>query len=633
MAYPQTRTRPHPPAAAPPTTCGEELAEPLASLTRAVLGQDYRRQIAVRDVVAALGDRPATGETQAEEARYCYTLLAQAVPALGGSALAIAVDEQQCYRLFDWAAALAPRLLALLSGHLPLVIGAISELGNGTAFQSECLRELDTGAATGVAMVTELGHGTDAIHLETTATWQPETRSFRLDSPTASSVKFMPNVATASPRCVVVAARLVVADVDEGVWPILVRLRTTSGLIDGAEVVALPDNGFGLWMDNALTRFRGVIVPEAALLAGDAGWFDDRGCFHCELTTAQRFARTMNPLYAARLCMAGAAVSAARAGLALTIAYAARRRVGPDAATMISHDHVARDLVGAMAEVWAMTALVAAVREECARAGLTAGEVALWGMLTKSAASHTAWRVLEVCRERCAAQGILRANYLSDYITVSQGIKTAEGENSAMLAAAGRAVRRGGRPRLAGVSDAPIRSWWHRLIVERERLLATAPPDPQQPDCAAAQLASAVNDRLAIEALTAVAAKSDSPAAQPILNDLTAVYGLGRVRAEADWFTAHALLDQQRAEDLDRELRSHTLALHPWLPVLARSFGLPDLPAPIAGDSTAAWIEFAGWTEDFAPGTAVGCVDPPTGEPGTADSAGPASAKTPLGHV
>ncbi|MEI4390018.1 hypothetical protein V9111_10775, partial [Streptococcus agalactiae] len=76
--------------------------------------------------------------------------------------------------------------------------------------------------------------------------------------------------------------------------------------IAGADVVALPDNGFGLWMDNALTRFDGVIVPEAALLGGDAGWCDDRGCFHCELTTAQRFARTMSPLYAARLCMASA---------------------------------------------------------------------------------------------------------------------------------------------------------------------------------------------------------------------------------------------------------------------------------------------------------------------------------------
>ncbi|WP_433574903.1 acyl-CoA dehydrogenase family protein [Nocardia brasiliensis] len=601
MAYPQTRTRPQTPGLAPPTASAEESAEPLASLTRAVLGEgeDYAAQMDVRDAVAALGDRPGTGETQSEEARYCYTLLEQAVSALGGSALAIAADEAQCYRLFDWAAALAPRLLALLSGHLKLVIAAITELGNGAELQSSCLQELDTGAVSGVALVTELGHGTDAIHLETTATWQPDQRCLRLDSPKPSSVKFMPNLATPLPRCVVVAARLLVDGVDEGVWPLLVRLRTPSGLIEGADVVALSDNGFGLWMDNALTRFHGALVPEEALLGGDAGWFDERGRFHCELTTAQRFARTMSPLYAARLGMAGAAVSAARAGLALTIAYAQRRHVGSDAATMISRDHVAHDLVHGMGEVWAMTALVAAVRTECARDDVDAGQVALWGMLTKPAASHTAWTALEMCRERCAAQGILRANYLSDYITVCQGIKTAEGENSAMLAAAGRAVRRRGKPRLTGVSGAPIRSWWHRLLVERERLLAGAPPPPRQPDCASVELARAVNDRLALEALNAVAARTNDAGAQQILHDLTAVYGLSRVRVNADWFTAHGLLDQQRAQDMDRELRSHTLALQPWLPMLARSFGLPEIPAPIAGDCTAAWIEFAGWSEAF----------------------------------
>ncbi|MEU7219747.1 acyl-CoA dehydrogenase family protein [Nocardia iowensis] len=576
--------------------------EPLASLTATVFGDgDYMDQVRIRDVVAALGDVPGSGETQSEEALYSYPLLERAIAALGGSARAIAADDGASYALFDWAAALAPRLLVVLAGHLKLSIAAIEKLGDGSPFQQQCLRDLDTGAAAGVGLVTELEHGSDAIHLETTATWLPEQRSFRLDTPTAGAVKFMPNLATAVPRCVVVSARLIVDRADEGVWPFLMRLRTAEGLVEGVDVKPLPDNGFGLWMDNAMTRFHGALIPESALLGGDVAGFDASGRFRCELTVRQRFARTTSPLHSARLCMAGAAVSAARAGLELAVGYASHRLVGPDGSSMISHDHVAGQLTHAMSDMWAMTCLVNAVRAHCARGDVDSGEVALWAMLTKPVASYTSWAVIEMCRQRLAAQGILRANYLTDYVALCEGILTAEGETWAMLGAAGRALRRSEVPHLSGIDERP-RQWWYRLLVERERSLAQDAGSQRHPDSAAIELATAVAVRTAVDAMCTAAADMNDPAAQRSLYDLMALYGLRHVSEHANWYIAHGLLGRARAARLHRNLCSRAAAVEHRLPILARAFAVPeDLPAPIAGDTTARWIAFAGWDLPIRP--------------------------------
>ncbi|MFI6041950.1 acyl-CoA dehydrogenase family protein [Nocardia sp. NPDC051321] len=578
---------------AAPVACG---GEPLAALTATVFGDDdYINQVRIRDVVAALGDIPRSGETQTEEASYSYLLLARALAALGGSARTIAADDNSSYALFDWAAALAPRLLVLLPGHLKLTVAAIENLGDNSSFQQQCLHDLDSGAAAGVGLVTELDHGSDAIHLETTATWLPEQRSFRLDTPTAGAVKFMPNVAAPIPRCVVVYARLIADGTDEGVWPFLMRLRTAEGLVEGVDVKPLPDNGFCLWMDNAMTRFHGALIPESALLGGDVAGFDVTGRFHCALTARQRFARAMSPMHSARLCTAGAAVSAARAGLALAVGYASHRRVGPDEASMITHDHVAGQLAHAMSDMWAMTCLVNAVRAHCARGDIDGAEVALWAMLTKPVASYTSWAVIEMCRQRLAAQGILRANYLTDYVALCEGILTAEGETWAMLGAAGRAVRRSGIPHLAGIDECP-RAWWYRSLVEREQVLAEEAESVHHPDSAAIELAMSVTVRTAVDAMWNAAADMNNPVAQQCLYDSAALYGLRHVNDNADWYVAHGLLGRGRAAGLRRNLWARSAAVEHQLPILARAFAVPeDLPAPIAGDTTARWIAFAGW--------------------------------------
>lgn len=103
------------------------VSEPVTSLRRVLFGgeREFARHMRIRDELAALGDVPRSGVTQAQEALASYTLLPRAIEAMGGSARAIAADERASYALFDWSAAVAPRLWTLLSGHIKLSIAAV----------------------------------------------------------------------------------------------------------------------------------------------------------------------------------------------------------------------------------------------------------------------------------------------------------------------------------------------------------------------------------------------------------------------------------------------------------------------------------------------------------------------------
>ncbi|WP_433204996.1 hypothetical protein ACQP1G_17155 [Nocardia sp. CA-107356] len=130
-----------------------------------IFGEHYDEQMRMRDVVVGLRDRPESRKTHAEDVRKGYDLLRNVVTELGGLSRKIAADYHKLCALFDWAAIAAPRLLPILSGHFNLTIGAIERLGNGSAYQQECLDELDAVRAVGVLLLSEIGSGTNVFRL------------------------------------------------------------------------------------------------------------------------------------------------------------------------------------------------------------------------------------------------------------------------------------------------------------------------------------------------------------------------------------------------------------------------------------------------------------------------------------
>ncbi|XP_060084929.1 peroxisomal acyl-coenzyme A oxidase 1-like [Ylistrum balloti] len=115
---------------------------------------------------------------------------------------------------------------------------------------------------------TELGHGTFLRGLETTATYDPETQEFVLNSPTITSMKYWPANLGKTVNCCVVMAKLVTQGKSHGIHSFVVSLRDleTHKTLPGIEVGDIgPKFGFNE-NDNGYLRFHHVRIPRDHML-------------------------------------------------------------------------------------------------------------------------------------------------------------------------------------------------------------------------------------------------------------------------------------------------------------------------------------------------------------------------------
>ncbi|MDN2495965.1 hypothetical protein FHY52_04530, partial [Nocardia nova] len=458
-----------PPMTTQPVTAPEDRLDRdrlVTGLRIALFGPDPEPRARVRAVVTGLGDVPRSGLTEAERAAAGPRLL-RAVLAELGPGERIATDVQLRGVLCEEAAIGAPRLLPVLTGHFDLAMGAIMALGNGSAYQRDCLSALSSGDALGVLMLTETGGANGADH-RLIADMDSATRTIRFHSADMLATSFMPNVAACDvSTVVVVAARLLVDGEDNGVFLFVLRLRDRDGLAEGVEVVRLPDNGFD--MDNAITRFSGRRVPADALLGGTWARVTEEGRLDCSVPLRRRFHDSIVALGDGRLDLAGASIAAARAAVA-SVANFAAQRVSGAGTRMIDRDAVEADLVDGVVSVVAASVLVRQLR--VMRAGTTSsdGTQALWSMLAKPALTLIAHRVLSTCRLRAAAHGTLDISRLTDWHTTIVGAMIAEGETQVLQVKSGTALSIQPHPVLPGTpDDLPPEI---QLLVRREVILA-----------------------------------------------------------------------------------------------------------------------------------------------------------------
>ncbi|MFG1792669.1 acyl-CoA dehydrogenase family protein [Nocardia sp. NPDC049149] len=573
------------------------------ALREVIFGAHTSLHTQVRDLVVGLSDLPPSGLTFARETEIAPALLRAVIAGLGRPASEIAADAHLRGALCDWAQVAAPRLLLVLTGHFDLTVGAILALGNGSRYQQDCLAELDTGAALGVLMLTELG-GTNGADQQTIARWDTAAGEFRLSTPAASAVKIMPNVADARvPKTAVVTARLLVDGRDEGVLPFLLRLRTRHGLADGVHVVRLPDKDSAP-MDHAMIRFDDVRLPRAALLGGDWAQMSTDGRFDCTLPPRKRFHRAISVLGNGRLDLANAAIASARAALAGLVNYTRQRRPGAGM-LMADRDAVQRDLVTGLAAVYAASGLGLRLRDLRATTTGSGQEHAVWSMLAKPLLSNTAHQVLMMCRQRAAAQGALRVNHIVDWVGNLEAIITAEGENQIMQITAGKQGRDLTALRLP---DTPRMPWYIDTLAERERTIAAdlhngsyhSAGHALGPDSAAIELATATAERLAATALATAALNTSDPTAKELIGAAAGAYALERIHARGTWYTAHRRMSPDLATWVTTELNRLHGVLSAHLPIMVAAFDIPDLPGPIfATDYIRAWQDYAGWDDEI----------------------------------
>lgn len=163
-----------------------------------------------------------------------------------------------------------------LTLHYVMFIPAI--MGQGTVKQQGYwIQRAWTCSIIGTYAQTELGHGTFIRGLETTATYDPETKEFILNSPTLTSYKWWPGGLGQTANYAVVVAQLYTQGQCRGIHPFIVQLRdeNTHEPLPGIKIGEI---GTKLGMNatnNGFLGFESVRIPREHMLMKNSQVLED----------------------------------------------------------------------------------------------------------------------------------------------------------------------------------------------------------------------------------------------------------------------------------------------------------------------------------------------------------------------
>ncbi|KAH8986458.1 hypothetical protein EDB92DRAFT_1879168 [Lactarius akahatsu] len=145
------------------------------------------------------------------------------------------------------------------------------------------VKSLLKGETIGLSLLSERGHGLDALNIETTA-HQQEDGSYILHTPHEEATKIMPssNPTFGMNKIALVMARLIIKGEDRGIRHFIVPLCNTREHFPGILSIRLPLRSGASPLDYSMTRFNKVKLPATALISDTyevpkdarAAWWD-----------------------------------------------------------------------------------------------------------------------------------------------------------------------------------------------------------------------------------------------------------------------------------------------------------------------------------------------------------------------
>ena len=346
--------------------------------------------------------------------------------------------------------------------------GSIAQLGTEKHHRRH-LSRVATLELPGCYAMTETGHGSNVRDLRATATYDPATREFVINTPDKGARKDYVGNAALHGRIATVFARLRVpcggedsatephhrpdeaaspvspALDDHGVHAFLVPIRADGGTV--LPGVRIEDCGAkeGLnGVDNGRIWFDGVRVPRDALLDRFAQ-VSPEGEYHSPIPSpGRRFFTMLGTLIAGRISIAAASQTVARKALVIAVRYTAgRRQFGPAAGPEVPVlDYLAlqRELLPRLARTYAMGFAVRDLIRRYANPEPDRRELEVRAAALKAAASRHALDTLQACREACGGQGYLAENRFGRLKADTDVFATFEGANPVLLQLAAKGL-------------------------------------------------------------------------------------------------------------------------------------------------------------------------------------------------
>ncbi|MET0698467.1 MAG: acyl-CoA dehydrogenase [Mycobacterium sp.] len=208
--------------------------------------------------------------------------------------------------------------------------GAVENLGTERHHQAYVRRIIDLDLL-GCFAMTETGHGSDVQSIETTATYDPATEEFVIDSPTPSSRKDYIGGAAETARVAAVFAQLITQEggepVNHGVHCLVVPIRGEDGVdLPGVTTSDCHYKGGLPGVDNGRIMFDHVRVPRENLLNKYADVAADGTYSSAIENPNRRFFTMLGTLIRGRITVGGSAGAAARVALDIATRYALQRK-------------------------------------------------------------------------------------------------------------------------------------------------------------------------------------------------------------------------------------------------------------------------------------------------------------------
>jgi acyl-CoA oxidase len=319
--------------------------------------------------------------------------------------------------------------------------GAIDNLGTERHHEAYVRKAIDLDLV-GCFGMTETGHGSDVQALETTATYDPATGEFVIDSPTPTSRKDYIGGAAESAQVSAVFAQLITKGENHGVHCFIVPIRDEYGNdLPGVRTSDCHYKGGLPGVDNGRIQFDHVRIPRDNLLNRYGDVAED-GTYSSPIDNPnRRFFTMLGTLIRGRVTVGGSAAAAARVALDIATRYALQRRQFEAPKTdeeVLIMDYLVhqRRLLPLIAKSYALqfaqNELVSDLHdlqdvEE--PDGEVQRELEARAAGLKAAATWHATKAIQECREACGGAGYLAENRLIALKADTDVFTTFEGDN------------------------------------------------------------------------------------------------------------------------------------------------------------------------------------------------------------